>query len=86
MDLNRSSQPSLNKLKQERIRRTPRLETTCDKKKSWTSMIKAPAVIRDNAPGHRVLACAQSRGSTAKPFCTTLDISEYALPKGAKKL
>ena len=28
MDLNRSSQPSLNKLKQERIRRTARLETT----------------------------------------------------------
>jgi hypothetical protein len=28
MDLNRSSQPSLNKLKQERIRRTARLDTT----------------------------------------------------------
>src|SRR5207253_1089786 len=47
---------------------------------------QAPAIRGENALGHRVLTCAQSRGSTAKPLCTTLDISKYALPRGAKTL
>ena len=64
MDLNRSSQPSLNKLKQERIRRTPRLETTCDKKKSWTSMIKPQ---QSSETMRLAIACLRALNPVARP-------------------
>ena len=47
---------------------------------------RSPATIGDNAFNHRrVVACSwrQSRSSTAKPFCTTEDISEYVRLNGA---
>jgi hypothetical protein len=47
---------------------------------------QAPALIGDNSFGHRRVARRQSRISTAKPLCTTEDISEYALLNGAKIL
>src|SRR5438552_1689288 len=47
---------------------------------------RSPATVGDNAFNHRrVVACSwrQSRSSTAKPFCTTEDISEYVRLNGA---